>query len=769
MRPNMEDFFESTRGLRGLHDQKLVEYWKELSSSWSISERVSFAIELVEKNIWLGYPIYDHILNSENPRDSYPLLVKFFGKISAIAFLDNFRIRCETDRSFSREYVKILEQEKTENIAKLSGLILALSFRETPEGRARDWSEIESRLSSTNGFEQLSAAYAIRVLDNNKQTADVPTGLSDRILDHIQENGSPEVKKQLVWFFISHFNPTDKRISDCIETIFQDIEVLGNALDALSIENSVPKDIRFQILEKARDFEDNYILNKIGRCIAVWGKDDVARSLEIIKNIAIKDYHRIPGDLIWALKAMSKDSVEESLEIVGSWLTGSVSDSEKMWGERFLYPHFLMILTEDHRDILVQRLNQLSQQGRHNNLVMATIQEYMGNLPRRKDWTPVHEHDDVCLQSCIDSLKTIALRTGKDASRFPSNNKKKMFQCGDLIELIGEVEYEPDPNLVMTALDNYPNIKRFVTVSVNENELESPPPTSFFKLVGSDRCSYREYLQRIGQTEIELSGGRLEVAKWEAYDALARQGRLSHIDNCLIRICPTEMGTKSIRDNLLSKRGRENEKFGTALSEIQVIGRLRVGLKTTISELSEVVTEDDVRIPKRPDISVYFGDDCIRIEVITPQMAAIIRYLGGGVIPNRLTGKIIDEFDEHFRGQTDDRDAMIVVDTGRSEIDAWSAVSSMKGSLAIQYLYDKSGKVVADRPVYARDSITDMEPETTSILGVLLYKEKISREGHLLLVGKFYPNIHSRAPEKMIFCRMIEEQLLDCVEGEPRI
>lgn len=655
-----------------------------------------------------------------------------------------------------------MEQEKTENTTKFSGLILALSFRETPE----DWSEIESRLSSPSELEQLSAALTIRVLDNNKQTTGIPAGLSDRIFNQILENRDPEVKKQLVWFFISHFNPADKRTSDCIKTIFQDIEVLGNALDALLIENPVPKDIRFLILEKASDLEDNYIMRKIGSSIAVWGKDDVARSLEIIKNTAIKNHHHIPGELIWALEEMSKESVEESLDIVESWLNENVSESEKILRERFLYPSFLIIITERHRDKLVHRLNKFAQQERYNSLVMATIQEYIENIPRKKDWKPVHEQDDVCLQSCVDSLKTIALRMGKDASRFPSNKKPKIFQCGELVELIKEVEYEPEPGLVMTALDYYPNIKRFVSVSVNEKELESPPPTPFFKLIGSVRCSYREYLQRIVQAEAELSGGRLRVAKWEAHDALAVQGHLNHIDNCLIRIKETESGTSEIRKKLLSE---DEDQFNSALSEIEVIGRLRAQLKTDISELSEVVTEDGVHLPKRPDISVPFGDDSIRIEVITPQMAAILRYLGGGAIPNRLTSKVISEFDKHFRGQMEDKDAIIVVDTGRSEIDSWSAISSMRGTPSIQLLYDKeSGKVVAERPVYARDSVTDRDPETKSILGVLLYKAKMSKEGHILLVGKFYPNIHSRAPDKMIFCRTIEEQLLDFIEGEPR-
>jgi len=185
-----------------------------------------------------------------------------------------------------------------------------------------------------------------------------------------------------------------------------------------------------------------------------------------------------------------------------------------------------------------------------------------------------------------------------------------------------------------------------------------------------------------------------------------------------------------------------------------------------ISELSEVVAEGGIRIPRRPDISVQFGDDTISIEVITPQMAAILRFLGGGGIPNRLTGKIISEFHKHFRGQTDDKDAIIIVDASRTEIGHWDAISSMRDTPSLQMIFDKkSGRVVAERPVYAKDSVTDKEPETRSIRGVLLFKGRMSEEGHLFLVGKFFPNVHSRAPDKFVFCKIIEDQLLDLVEG----
>ena len=411
-----EDFFVSTRGL---NKEDLVQFWEKVSSGWSVTEKVSSAVELAEKNIWLWDPIFDNILSSENPKDSYPLLVKIIEKVGTAVKLEKFKIRCQKNRSFSREHVKFLEQEKTNNTAKFSGLLIAVSFREIPE----DWSEIKTKLSSKHGLDQLSAAFTIRVLDNNKQTTSIPASLSAAILDQILENRSSEVKKQLVWFFISNYNPADKRTSHCVTTIFHDIEVLGNALDALSIDNPVPKDIRFEILEKASDFEDRDIPHKISRCIAIWGKDDVARSLKLCKNIALFNHHHIPGELIWGIEEMSKDSIEESLDVVESWLSERISEGERILRERFLYPEFLIVLTINDRSKLVKRLVKLSQKESNNDLVIETIHEYIETIPRKKDWSPINDQDDVCLQSCVDSLKTIALRMGKDAERFPNKNR----------------------------------------------------------------------------------------------------------------------------------------------------------------------------------------------------------------------------------------------------------------------------------------------------------------------------------------------------------
>ncbi len=80
---------------------------------------------------------------------------------------------------------------------------------------------------------------------------------------------------------------------------------------------------------------------RIGSSIAVRGIDDnIARSLEIIKNIAIKNEHNIPAEIAWAIEEMSAELVDESIKIIESWLTECTSEIEKIYWYCFLYPSF---------------------------------------------------------------------------------------------------------------------------------------------------------------------------------------------------------------------------------------------------------------------------------------------------------------------------------------------------------------------------------------------------------------------------------------------
>jgi len=753
MKLTVSDFFEQARGIRG---NDLVQYWRKISADWPNSDRLEFAVQLAQNDAWYWDPILDYVLISENPKDGYAVLSGLMEKAGVGAILVEFKKRCQKETTFADQYIVLLDKETDFNSAKFAGLLIALSFMNTP----KEWTELEWRLSSQDKYKQTSAAFALRVLDAEKKNKNITPSVSKKVFEQIEKNDGLEVREHLVWFFVSHFDLVEvQQATNCLDVIIKDRASLWCLLLAIARENPVPLKIRFEILAKTVASGQENLEDLIGSCLAAWGTEQVSESLKMIKDIAIRNFHHIPATLAWATETIGQKKVGDSIEVVKSWLTESVSEQEKMIRELFLYPDFIVSLTRQHKSKLAETLKELSKEERNDRLVIATIQDYMKSVDRKPDWTPVNNEDDDCLQACVECLRAIAARRGKNSKKFPGEKERKIFQCGQLVELIEETEHTPKPELVKASSEEYPNVARFLDVLINLKEVGPVSPSPLFVLLGSDRCGVEEYLERIRKAEIAFDGGKLEVARWKAHDALRRHCLLIHMDQCLSRIDKTESGTSELRKKLVD----ENEShFWSAYSEIEVIGKLREYFTLQLSEESEVVSEETILL-KRPDISINFDGGRIRVEVITPQMTAILRYLGGGGIPNRLTGMIISEFDKHFRGQKEDRDAIIIVDATLSEIDNWSGISSVRGTPGVELKVDKaSGKVVASRTVFAKNSISEREPQTELILGVLIYKRLLDEStGNMALMGKFFPNIHSRAPNKFGLCAKIERGLLD--------
>jgi hypothetical protein len=415
-----------------------------------------------------------------------------------------------------------------------------------------------------------------------------------------------------------------------------------------------------------------------------------------------------------------------------------------------------MELTIGDRNRLLSVLEELSDSDWNDNLVISTIQEYMKSIHIER-WIPTNPKDTKRLDRCITLLKKIAIRSGKPPEKFP-RVKEKIFQCGQLIELIQSIEYMPQPTLVEEGLKLFHNIKRFVSVSVDGEEIKTPTPKPLFLLLGSDKCTYKEYLERLNDISKEKKRNRQIILAYRAKDALTRFGTLTHIDNCLAKIGETEFGTQDLRAKFLHE---EEAQFRSAVSEIEVIGRLRPHLPLTIAE--EVTTKGGTS--KRLDLGIKVLGLPIHIEVITPSMAAILRYLGGGGIPNRLVGMLFSEYEKHLKDLTKDQDALIIVDISHSEIDYLSADAAMSGSLAFSILSDTEKKQIVEvYPTREKNAISVKEPATKKILGLIVYKKTYTKEGCTTLRGKFIPNPYSATEKKILACKMIEDTLLDIVE-----
>ena len=527
-------------------------------------------------------------------------------------------------------------------------------------------------------------------------------------------------------------------------------------LRALSYENEVPTELRFKLLRTLSKIKNPDIEEQIALCIIEFGQTDIPTSMDILRELAIRNDYTIYGFRSLAFQELGKNARDQCLQIFKAWANEKLDKKEKYKLQYILLPDILMELTLEDRNSMISVIEELSNSEQNDVFVISTIKEYMKIVPKER-WLSIDSEDKKRLDSCISILKKIAIRLGKPSEKFP-RVKEKIFQCGQLIELIQHKELVPQPDLVKEGLELFPNIRRFVSVTVDEEELKKPTPKPLFLLLGSDRCSYKKYLKKLDDARNEKRQNLRKARVYQARDSLFRFGTLTHLDNCLTQIRETEFGTQELRAKLLHE---EIQQFRSAVSEIEVIGRLRPHLPLTISE--EAPTK--VGTSKRLDLGITILESQIHIEVITPDMAAILRYLGGGGIPNRLVGKIISEYDKHLKGLTDDKDALIIADISHSEMDYLSAESAMYGSLAFSMMSDtEKRKIITAYPTREKKAISVIEPATRKILGVIVYKKTLTKEGGVSLRGRFVQNPFSENEKGLLACRVIEETFLDIVD-----
>ncbi len=747
MGASIDQFKESARK-RGF--KNLKEAWQQYSSNMSALEKQQLVLELSKDQPWWWKEIIDDFLSTHDVTLCMPILEKVVEKGGLWIGLMHFNQRCSDDPDFATKCLSHLSKITGQNALDFSCIILAYSLSKNKER----WDILRNRFASPSSDMRYSTLLAGRILINMGHEPDL------EYLKALHELATREIdrriNKELSWDTVLtyHLIPDSARKTLNRLLRLRDVFVASELLTALSWKNKVPFSLRFELVEILSLVEDKNIEGKIARCIATFGDADVDTSLQVIRKIASRNHYSIYGDQAWTCQQLGKSKLKESLEVVKSWTREELDYVEKYGLHRFFIPDVLMELTTGDRDALISCIEELSEEESNDRLVMTTIREYMKNVPKKR-WRPTNKDDEKRLDQCIYALEKIAVRSGKPKEKFP-RVKERIFRIGQLIELIQNAEHIPQPALVKQGLKKFPNINRFISVSLKGGKLK---PLPFLSLLGTDRCDYKEYVDRVKDAKKEKNKNKQTVMIYQARDALYYYGLLSHLDNCLTSIRKTEYGTKELRAKLL----HENEnQFQSAISEIEVISRLRQQLPLTIAE---VAPTKEGKGAKRPDIMVKVLGLPMHVEVITPEMAAVLRYLGGGGIPNRLVGKILDEFEKHFKDLADDFPALIVADLSHSEIDYLSADTAMSGSLAVSMLWDnKSRQVVAEYPTRAKDAISLRAPETSKLLGLIVYKRIITKEGHIILRGRCVINPFSTENKNVPVCKVVGDVLLDIVD-----
>lgn len=742
------DQFKELARKRGFKNLKVN--WQYYSSGMSATEKQRIVIELSKEHPWVWEEVIDDFLSTQDLQLCLPIIDKVVEIAGLGIGLMSFRQRCSDDLDFANQCLSHVITIGTQNALNFSSIILAYSLSKNDEC----WDILRNKFGNPSSDVRYTTLLASRILINMGYEPD------SEYLRSLHELATREidrtVNKELGWVTVLTYRliPNLARKTLGRLSSMQDVLVDYELLKALSWKNEIPLKLRFELVKKLSEVEDKNVEEQIVICISTFGDADVAASMRILRKIASRNHYSIYGVHALGYQKLGKTKLDKCLEVVKSWTREELDEVEKYMLYRFFIPNVLMELTTWDRNALIFYIEELSESESNDRLVLATIQEYMKQIPTER-WIPTNKEDKNRLDKCIAVLEKIAVRSGKPEKKFP-HVKERLFKVGQLIELIQSIEQRPKPGLVNERLKKFSNLNHFVSVSLKKGKLAFFP---FYSLLGTDMCDYKGYLDRLKAAKKEKDKNKQTVMTYRARDALCFFSLISHLDNCLASIDKTEAGTKELRAKLLHEK---DSQFRSAISEIEVISRLRRQFPLTIAELAPIKGGKGA---KRPDIRIDVLGLPMHVEIITPGMAAVLRYLGGGGIPNRLVGMILNEFEKHFKDLSDDSPALIVVDMSHSEIDYLSADSAMSGSLAFGVLWDPESKqTVTEYPTHAKDAVSLIEPRTRRILGLIVYKRIITKEGRVVLRGKIVVNPFSLEEQKSLICKAVGHALLDLID-----
>ena len=517
------------------------------------------------------------------------------------------------------------------------------------------------------------------------------------MLDLLLDTKNDEVKREisLAYFdFYKHDEETSfyqlKQLTK--SSNFQITYTISNMLSMIDLK---PRHLRGFISELSEN-SNNQILNLVARAIAIKNKTDTVFSLDIIKKWIDKGKYYDINNVNWILNEIGKENISTSLNVVKKWFTLTdyrlfVIGSDILWS---LGEHDVRTLTL----FLIDWLNE-------KTLIRVPLEGLRKILSERYKTT---DDSDIIVDLIYNALCEYAHTIGINLDKVTKQYDQRIFKCTAIIDELQKEKSDVDYNLVLENLERYGEIKTFLGTTwfqTKISELDTEHPLIIYLSKGFKLNSF--------------------------FDSF-----LSHLNSNLQFLESTEPRIGNIRRGL-----RTDSSFWYTVSEIDVIARLRPHFEVQIEPVL-LRTLDGTIKKSRPDIKLYHNSNEILIEVIAPDMFAPLKFFHSAmIVPDRLGNKIYSEFQDHFKGMTIDRDVIMIVDTSHSEIDYYSAENYLSGSFQITFRMDLSSRrVIATYPSRKDDAMHILDPNTKSIIGLVLYKRVIGSDGRIHFQGRVFPN-----------------------------
>ena len=669
--------------------KSMVAQWESLGLVLTNDELMEAAQWLLHDNIFWWLSLISHILPriASHPRFLalvYTIANQVKGDYAQGPFIDALVTIGESRPSLAEElHAKMVAESPT--MSDYGGLLLGGAAR--ADDRIRE--KILNESTGTSGNECISMIRALRVTFGRNEPVDSRVFSILRVLT---EKGEAKIKREIALAYLDFYR-CNKQES------FRQLQKLSRSSDsdaryAISSQLSIREldtEHLLGLVGILADDTESSVLDQVAQTLAIECACHTVFCLSIIKKwIDMGRYFHLRS-ITWTLNEIGKANLERSLLIVKGW------NRERDYRLALLAPEILWSLGEHNVESLMETLLAWSREKSLRNVSLEGIRRVLSYRPM--------EGQDKIVNMCFDSLYELAESEGLDADRASRRENVKIFKCCALIDEVKKDKVQIDHERVLSNLERFPDIRDFIGLDwFAEQRAESNVEHPLLTFLARE-------------------------------SSITSDAFLSHLDLGLTLIDSREPHVGSLRHGL-----QDAEMFWQTVSEIDVISRLRGKYEVVIAPVVEL--EQEGRIFRRnPDLMVTIDPHQVLIEVITPQMFAPLKYFHSAGIPNRLRSKIYTEFKQHFKGQILEKDVVIIVDKGQSEIDYDSAEDYIGGSLQITFRVDKAtGKVIDTFPSRADDSIDKLDPETRVILGLILYRRVTETDGSIHVSGLSFPN-----------------------------
>lgn len=629
--------------------------------------------------------------------------------------------------------VKLLEKDKTSS--EYGALILGGVGKKNPIDTMQKIKEF-SRTDDPNKI--LCSVKALRVmlrdsLMNYQEKA-------FEILEKALQNSDLAVKGECLEAFLDFY---ENEPDTCKKHLFNLVKEHSNFRYSIAhrfwIKPISDSKTRLELLKICSEDDNASVRQRTLYALTKLVSDYPEEIMNIVMSLVIKNgYHY--GDVDYLLEELGKVNFDKAMNVVRTWLEKKVP-----YVLSLSIPTIVKaLLSKNKKDIVLPYLEAWSKiDEKHLEYSLNILLQIISGDYEKKP-------DGEFIENAHSFLVTIAQTKHIDLQSIYKTEPNKVMQCAEIIHKIKYYSNMLNYQIIQENLKQFPHISNLLSSNwLKQMQTENNKTHPLLKVLSRELPE----MSKVNETVESLLKAKDERDKFNQWFKLhSLLGDLLFLNNIETKI--KKLLDKGFNVNNYAKNLKNEQQVDATLSEIEFI--------TPFVDNFTVQLEPKIDT-KQLDAKIEIEGQILYVEIISPRMFKPLELLEGvRGIPNRVKGKIYDEFKNQLIGLASlNQPIVVAVDVGKSEVNYEFVEDYLFGTLTFTMEFDKKTGTVVNS--YSKrkeeESMHNQKPEMDLISAVICYKTRLYDNFTYRMEGKIINNPHAKVPLSRAVAKRIEEVL----------